>query len=165
VPKRQELECPKDDADPKALAGYGVLVRRRPRQLDQLRLRFVDGRPVSAVTTDLLAWCGERLAVQGMTALLLIWDNASWHQSPRVRSWIRTHNQTVKRTAKGVRIGRCPLPTKSPWLNPSEPQWVHGKRAIAEPDRLLSAAALEARVYTYDGCAAEDHLVMPKKAA
>jgi transposase len=82
-----------------------------------------------------------------------------------VRSWIRTHNQTVKHTAKGVRIVRCPLPTKSPWLNPIEPKWVHGKRAVSEPDRLLSAAELEARVYAYYGCAWETHLCMPKKVA
>jgi len=165
VPKLQELERPKDDSDPKALACYGLLVRHRPLQPGQLWLRFVDGRPVSAVTTDFLAWCCERLAAQGMTALLLIWDNASWHKSQAVRSWIRTHNQTVKRRAKGVRIVRCPLPTKSPWLNPIEPKWVHGKRAVSAPDRLLSAAELEARVYAYYGCAWETHLCMPKKVA
>jgi hypothetical protein len=38
------------------------------------------------------------------------------------------------------------LPSKSPWLNPIEPKWVHGKRAVSEPDRLLSADELEARV-------------------
>ena len=65
----------------------------------------------------------------------------------------------------GGRLVVCPLPSKSPWLNPIEPKWVHGKRAVAEPDRLLSAAELEARVYTYYDCAREEHLVMPKKIA
>jgi hypothetical protein len=27
----------------------------------------------------------------------------------------------------------CRLPVKSPWLNPIEPRWLHGKRAIVEP--------------------------------
>jgi transposase len=162
--KLQALEYPKDDPDPKALACYGVLLRR-PGQPDQLLLRFVDGRPVSAVTTAFLAWCCERLAAQGITALLLIWDNASWHKSQAVQSWIRLHNQTVKRTAQGVRIVRCLLPTKSPWLNPIEPKWVHGKRAVSESDRRLSAAELEARVCTYYACPAEAHLLMPKKVA
>ena len=74
----------KDDPDPKALACYGLLVRRRPPQTEQLLLRFVEGRPVSVVTTEFLAWCCDRLAVQGITALLLIWDNASWHKSQSV---------------------------------------------------------------------------------
>jgi len=43
------------------------------------------------------------------------------------------------------------------------PKWVHGKRAVAEADRLLSAAELEARVYAYYGCECEAHLVMLKK--
>ena len=64
-----------------------------------------------------------------------------------------------------VRIVVCPLPSKSPWLNPIEPKWVHGKRAVAEPERLLSAAELEARVYADYGCEGEAHLVMPKKVA
>jgi hypothetical protein len=163
--KLQALERPKGDPDPKALACYGLLVRRRPLHPDHLLLRFVHGRPVSAVTTTFLAWVAERLVTQGVTALLLIWDNASWHRSQAVRSWLQTHNQTVKRTGQGVRIVSCGLPVKSPWLNPIEPKWVHGKRAISEPDRLLSAAELEARVNNYYGCVPEAHLIMPKKAA
>src|SRR5437764_8607035 len=46
----QELERPKEDPDPKALACYGLLLRGRTAQADQMLLRFVDGRPVSAVT-------------------------------------------------------------------------------------------------------------------
>jgi transposase len=48
----QELECPKEDTDPKALACYGILWRKTQEQTSQMLLRFVDGRPVSAVTTD-----------------------------------------------------------------------------------------------------------------
>jgi transposase len=128
-------------------------------------LRFVTGRPVSAVTIAFLAWCSARLVAHGFTALLLIWDNASWHRSHAVRHWIRQHNRPVKRSAVGGRLVVCPLPSKSPWLNPIEPKWVHGKRAVAEPDRLLSAAELEARVYTDYDCEREEHLVMPKKVA
>jgi transposase len=148
--KLQELTPPAADPDPKALACYGLLVRPQPQQEEeQMWLRFVTGRPVSAVTIAFLAWCCAQLAAQGFTALLLIWDNASWHRSQAVRYWIRQHNQQVKRGAGGVRIVVCPLPSKSPWLNPIEPKWVHGKRAVSEPDRLLSADELEARVYAY----------------
>jgi len=57
------------------------------------------------------------------------------------------------------------LPSNSPWLNPIEPTWVHGKRAVSEADRLLSPDELEARVYAYDDCERAAHLVMPKKVA
>ena len=76
-------------------------------------LRFVAGRPVSAVTIDFLAWCSAQLAAQGFTALLLIWDNASWHRSQAVRHWLRQHNRQVKGGAGGVRIVVCPLPLKT----------------------------------------------------
>jgi transposase len=163
--KLQALTAPTDDPDPKALACDGLLVRPGPQQADQMWLRFVAGRPVSAVTIDFLAWCSAQLAAQGFTALLLIWDNASWHRSQVVRRWIRRHNQQVKRGAVGVRLVICHLPSRSPWLNPIEPKWVHGKRAVSEADRLLRADELEARVYAYYGCQREAHLVMPKKVA
>ena len=102
-------------------------------------LRFVDGRPVSGITTQFLDWCCERLAAQGKTALLLVWDNASWHVSGRVRASIKAHNRRVKREG-GVRIVVCWLPVKAPWLNAIEPKWVHGKRAITEPERKLTGA-------------------------
>ena len=80
-----------------------------------------------------------------------------------MRSWLREHNRTVKTTGKGVRIVGCLLPSKSPWLNPIEPKWVHGKRAVSEPERLLSAEELEGRVCAYYGCSPEAHLLMPQK--
>lgn len=165
ITRLQELERPKADPDPKALACYGVLVRQHAPPADQMLLRFVDGRPVSAVTTAFLAWGCERLAAQGVTAWFLIWDNASWHTSQAVRTWIRAHNREVKTTRHGVRIVACWLPTKSPWLNAIEPKWVHGKRAISEPERMLTRDELEARVCAYYGCDRENHLVMPKKVA
>ena len=55
--KLQELTPPTDDPDPKALACYGLLVRPGPRRTEQMWLRFVAGRPVSAVTIAFLAWC------------------------------------------------------------------------------------------------------------
>jgi DDE superfamily endonuclease len=166
TPKLQELTPPTHDPDPKALACYGLLGRPGPAQADYLWLRFVTGRPVSAITIAFLAWCSARLAAQGFTALLLIWDHASWHRSEAVRRWIRQHHQQVKQgAAVGVRLVVCPLLSRSPWLNPIEPTWVHGKRAVSEADRLWPADELEARVYAYYGCIPEAHLVMPKKVA
>jgi hypothetical protein len=161
----QELERPKEDADPKALACYGVLLRRRQPSPDQMLLRFVNGRPVSAVTIDFLTACCNELEALSIRALVLIWDNASWHKSQIVRGWIRAHNQTVKQTGKGVRLLPFLLPTKSPWLNPIEPKWVHGKRNVSEEDRLLGADELETRVCAYYGVSREPHLVQPQKVA
>jgi hypothetical protein len=161
----QELAQPKEDAAPKALACYGVLLRDSPLPAEQMLLRFVKGRPVSAVTRDFLAWCSERLAEQALTALFLIWDNASWHKSQAVRTWLRRHNQRVKATGHGVRIVAFRLPVKRPWRNPIEPKWVPGKRAVTEADRMLSAQELERRVCAYYGCDPEAHLVMPPKVA
>ncbi len=150
-----------DDPDPKALACYGLL----RTDCNQVWLRFVDGRPVSSVTTQFLDWCCRRLAQEGKRALLLVWDNASWHISHAVRSWIRVHNREVKRTGQGVRLLTCSLPSKSPWLNNIEPHWVHGKRRVVEPDRLLPADELADRVCAYFGCTHEPHLTIPEKVA
>jgi transposase len=161
-----EQTVARTDPDPKALACYGLLVRawdaagqrNEPGALWAGLLRFVAGRPISGVTTQFLDWCSERLAAQGKAALLLVWDNASWHISKAVRGWIRAHNRAVKRGEAGVRIIVCPLPTKSPWLNPIEPKWMHGKRRIAEPARLLTADEIAARVCACLDCRHESHL-------
>ena len=99
----------------------------------------------------------RRLAAEGKRALLLVWDNASWHVSGRVRAWIKAHNRRA-RIEGGVRIVSCPLPVKAPWLNRIEPKWVHGKRAIVEPGRKLTSAEVEERVCGYYGCEQLDRL-------
>jgi len=142
-----EQAAPKGDTDPKALSCYGLLRADTGRMM----LRFVTGRPVSQVTEDYLAWVCGRLGAEGKKALLLVWDNAAWHISHRVRAWIRAHNRKAKADG-GVRVVACFLPTKSPWLNPIEPRWAHGKGAVVEPQRLLTAAEVRARVCDYYGC-------------
>jgi DDE superfamily endonuclease/Winged helix-turn helix len=157
----QERTVSRADPDPKALCCYGLF--RTDTQ--QMLLRFVDGRPVSQVTEEYLAWVCAALAREGKKALLLVWDNASWHVSQRVRAWIKAHNRRVKQEG-GVRIVACRLPSKSPWLNPIEPRWLHGKRAIAEPEQLLTAAEVETRVCAHYQCEQTEHLkqiVTPKK--
>lgn len=158
----------KDDPDPKALACYGVLWQQGPAT-DPIRkkmsLRFVEGRPVSIITTQFLEWCCTRLQAVDKTCWLLIWDNASWHYSKLVRTWIREHNQTVKQKDQGVHILPLFLPTKSPWLNPIEPKWVHAKRNVVERDGLLTARQLAERVCAYFECSYESHLCLPEKSA
>jgi transposase len=154
-----ERSASKDDPDPKALACYGLL----RGDTGEMLLRFVQGRPVSQVTEDFLAWVCEVLAKEGKRALFLIWDNASWHVSGRVRAWIKTHNRGVKKDKAGVRIVVSRLPSKSPWLNPIEPKWVHGKRAIVEAERMLTAQEVKERVCLYYHCPQHEPLQQQKK--
>ena len=158
-----EQSVAKHDPDPKAVACYGLLLRPIDTP-EEVWLRFVDGRPVSTITTQFLADCCTRLAARGKTALLLVWDNASWHISAAVKRWLREHNRSVKQAGRGVRIIAYRLPTKSPWLNPIEPKWVHGKRAVIEPSRVLTAAELEKRICSHFHCHPQEHLIAQSAA-
>jgi hypothetical protein len=158
-----QKEARKDDPSEaaKALSCYGLYVP----ELERTWLRFVDGRPVSAITTQFLEWSCQRLEAMGKKALLLVWDNASWHKSKFVKDWIAAHNRRVKDSGLGVRIVPCLLPKKSPWLNPIEPKWVHGKRKVVEPDGLLGAYELADRVCRVFGSPHYEHLSVPQKVA
>jgi len=115
-------------------------------------LRFAAGRPISSLTcAAFLAWVAEQLAADGVHVLALVWDNAGWHASREVRAWIRGHNRRVKRDG-GCRLLVCRLPSKSPWLNPIEPRWMHGKRAAAEPARKLAGGELRQRLCGHYRC-------------
>ena len=115
-----EQSVEKDDPSEatKAISCYGLYVP----EFEKVWLRFVDGRPVSEISTRFLSWCCERLEAAGKRVWVLIWDNASWHISKEVREWIVSHNRKVKNSGEGVRIISCLLPTKSPWLNSMEPK-------------------------------------------
>ena len=142
---------------PEAVACYGVL------RLDTggMMLRFCDGRPVSATTEEYLGWVCGKLAAEGKRVFVLVWDNAAWHVSKRVGRWIARHNRRVREHG-GCRIRVCGLPVKAPWLNPIEPKWVHGKRAVVEPDRKLTADELRQRVCDYFKCPHEPPLPKPQ---
>lgn len=144
-----EAEPDSRDRQPKALACYGVWLAGQ----GQMLLRFAAGRPLSAATCAFLEWVCRQLQARGKRVWALVWDNAAWHISRQVRQWLDRHNRQVKQARRGVRILVCHLPVKSPWLNPIEPKWLHGKRAVAEPNGILSAEELTRRVCRYYGCA------------
>jgi hypothetical protein len=104
---------PKGDHAPNALACYGLL----RRDVHEVLLRLVDGRPLSHVTTNFLAGLCQRLAAERKRVLVLLWDHASWHLSREVRTWVRAHHQQGKRHG-GVRLLPWRLPSQSPWLHP-----------------------------------------------
>ncbi len=133
TPVRQEPEM--------ALACFGA-VRQDTRQTV---LYFADGQPNSEnmwlFVIALLALARE----EGKQVVVLLWDNASWHKSRRIRQWIRAYNQAAKQTGE-PRLLTWLLPLQSPWLNPMEPRWVHAKRAVCEPEGELSAPELKRRL-------------------
>lgn len=160
----EQRSVPKDDPDPKPSPATGC-VAARTRRAD-VGLRFVEGRPVSGTTARFLAWCLEELAKAGKKVLVLVWDNASWHTSGEVRRWMGEHNRQVKKGEKeGVRIISCLLLKKSPWLNPIEPRWMHGKRRVVETERLLSAQEVAERVCSAFDCPHHEHLPLPENVA
>jgi hypothetical protein len=74
-----ERAVAKDDPDPKALACSGLRLRSATGDggwREATWLRFVDGRPIGAVTTAYLAWGCAKLQAAGEEAWLLVWDNA-----------------------------------------------------------------------------------------
>jgi DDE superfamily endonuclease len=118
---------------------------------------------------DRLTWCVAQAQARGNREVLLVWAKASWHDSQRVRTWMGQHHRHVKQSGHGVRLISALLPSKSPWLNPIEPTWLHGKRKVLKPDRLLATAGLAQRVCAVYDCPHELHLVtpptVPKEAA
>lgn len=144
-PRTKAKDKAKDKA--KALACYGLL----REDTGEMLLRFVDDRPISGVTTQFLEWLLELFAEQGKQVFVMFWDNASWHISQEVQKWIKAHNRRVKKEG-GCRLLACRLPVKSPWLNPIEPKWVHGKKNTVEPRRILEADELKQRLCSYYNC-------------
>ena len=62
------LKKSKVDAEPLVMCCYGLL----RRDTDKLLLRFVEGRPVSQVTTDFLEWVCGKLAEEGKRVMVVI---------------------------------------------------------------------------------------------
>jgi hypothetical protein len=56
-----EKDPRRDDPEPKAVACYGIYVP----ELQRTWIRFMDGRPVSSITTQFLDYCIQKLAAAG----------------------------------------------------------------------------------------------------
>ena len=136
------------DPEPKALACYGLWLPERERML----LRFVDGRPVSPVTGDFLAWAAEQARGRGRAGPGAGLGQRLLARQPRGAGLDRGPQPPGQGRRRRCRILACRLPSRSPWLNPIEPKWVHGKRAVVEPERKLTAAELQQRLCDHYRC-------------
>lgn len=114
----------------------------------QVYLDFVTGYPnreqMGGFSMHLLALARR----QGKRVLVLIWDNAPWHTSHRIKAWIRRYNREAKRLGEGRLLVHW-LPRKSPWLNPIEPRWGHAKKHVCVPSAELEARELQRRICAY----------------
>jgi transposase len=145
--KVQPLKSDANDPDPDAIACYGFL----RHDTHQVRLRFVEGRPLGDVTIQFLDWLCRCVAQEGKQVLVVIWDDASWHTCAEVAHWVEEQTRRAERGA-GVKVVTCELPVASPWLNNIEPCWTHAKRAVMEVDRKLTAAEITNRVCEHFQC-------------
>ncbi len=143
-PLRLVQRAPASQETQKALACYGAV----RHDTDQVYLAVCEGQPTSEPTWAFLQGLLAIARQEGKRVVVIIWDHASWHKSERLRRWIRTYNHQAKRN-DDVRLLTFLLPTKSPWLNPIEPRWVHAKRKVCEPDGDLTPDELTRRLFAH----------------
>ena len=159
----------KGDPDPKALACYGVLWQQgTPDEPDPFAdvAALCDRRPVSAITTQFLEWCCQRLLKQGKTTWLLIWDNASLHVSQdRAHLDPRAQLSRSSRRAKACAFCLSFCPPKVPGSIPSSPSGSMPSATSSNPTGCSLLSQLAERVCAHFGCSYEPHLFIPEKVA
>jgi transposase len=136
-----QREPEQGEAD-KAIACYGAVCY----QTNERFFSFAQGQPNSDKSIAFLSTLVAAAKARGKRVLVVIWDRASWHKSKKVIRWVWEHNRQAKQEEQGVRLLTFLLPTKSPWLNPMEPIWLHTKRKVVEPDGDLSVKVLKERL-------------------
>lgn len=132
---------PKSHDKEKAIACFGAV----RQDTEDVYLYFSHGQPNSEHMWLFIEGLLAVARYENKTVVVIIWDNASWHKSERLKQWIRQYNQKAKLT-DDVRLITHRLPIKCPWLNPIEPRWVHAKRAVCEPDGSLTPSELRQRI-------------------
>lgn len=132
-PKRSEAD--------KTVACFGAV--RADTQA--VLLNFSDGQPNTVQMWWFIIGLLAIARAEGKSVLVIIWDNATWHKSRQLRTWIHTYNQAAKVHHEPRLLTHC-LPIKSPWLNSIEPRWIHAKRKVCQPDGQLTPTVLRARL-------------------
>ncbi len=148
APREQSLHLvqrdPRRGEKDQALACFGAV----RQETQQVYLHFSEGQPDSEQMWVFIMGLLDIARQEDKEVVVMLWDNASWHKSQRIRQWIRTYNRAAKRVGE-PRLLTHLLPVKSPWLNPIEPHWIHAKRATCQPDGELSACELRQRLCEY----------------
>ena len=126
----------------KAIACYGAVCD----ETNERFFSFAAGQPNSEKSIAFLSTLLAVAKARAQHVLVVIWDQATWHKSKKVINWVRQHNRQAKQEEQGVRLLTFLLPSKSPWLNPMEPIWLHTKRKVIEPDGDLSVKVLKERL-------------------
>jgi len=81
----------------------------------QIRYMFTHKTNTDA-SIQYLQWRAVQCWERGIRQLYVVWDNATFHLSKALRSWLEEHNDKVRRDG-GTSIQLVPMPNKSPWLN------------------------------------------------
>ena len=144
APLRLVERPPKPDENDKAIACFGAVCH----QTSERFFYFADGQPNSEKTILMLQALIAVAQSRHKRVLVIIWDRATWHKSKRLKAWVHNHNRQAKKEPNEVRLLLCLLPSKSPWLNPMEPIWLHVKRKVVQPDGDLSVKVLKQRLCT-----------------
>jgi hypothetical protein len=139
---RLHLRAPKRGEPEKALACFGAV----RQDLNDVLLYFGMGQPNSLQMWMFIVGVLALARREGKRVVVMIWDNAPWHKSQEIRQWTRAYNRAAK-VAGEPRLLTHLLPTKSPWLNPIEPRWVHAKRDVCEPQGELTPGELRRRCH------------------
>ena len=90
----------------------------------------------------------EHYQSAGKRALIVLWDNASWHTADALRRWSTRYNQTAKREGR-IRLLLVRLPSRSPWLNAIEPVFGQAKRRIVGRRRVPQPGKLKQKTERY----------------
>lgn len=146
---------PEKGESDKAIACYGAVCDQTQKRF----FSFADGQPNSDKSIAFLTTLLAAAKAGSKRVLVVIWDRASWHKSKKVIRWVRQQNRQAKREKDGVRLLTCLLPSKSPWLNPMEPIWLHAKRKVVEPDSDLSVKVLKERLCAHFNTSLEDSVL------
>jgi len=78
----------------KALSCFGALCQKT----QQIFLDFAVGYPNSEQMWRFICRLLRQAKASHKKTLVLIWDNAPWHTSKRIRRWIRAYNRWAKKT-------------------------------------------------------------------
>ena len=138
-------QSPTANNEKKAIACFGAICQESGEPYFYL----ADGQPNTERTIVMLKALLIIAQSKSKWVLVVLSDRATWHQSKRLKLWLRVHNLLAKKATNGVRLLTYLLPLKSPWLNPMETIWLHAKHKWLSLMVSLSVEILKARLCAY----------------